>query len=172
MNKKGFVSDALTDGWALITYILIIIIFFVIFSFGKGEIKVEVRADSGNIDYAIVLRDFLRMPFQDATIADLITKMDMQNSGESYNEFVSITKTFLNDQFGADENWILRIKDISTNNALKISRSESDMYVVAGAAGGASIPKGEEFLASQIIPGYNKNYEISLYQEICVGGAC
>ena len=177
MNKKGFITDTLVDAWAFITYILIVVIFVVIFSFGKGEMLVQIREDSGNMDYYIVLRDFLRTPYEDGTIADLISKMDMNDRSEASQKFFELAKDFFNRQFddkGAElegtifpttiikGEWALSIRDSSSNKNIKLSSSGLSTFV----ASLAGMTKSDVLLASQIIPGYhNKDYIVTLYKE-------
>ena len=148
LNKKGFFADPLSDAWAFITYILIVVIFFVIFSFGKGEIKVEIKEDMGDVDSYIILRNFLRTPYnEELNAADLIALFDMEKN-QDYDAFVSLARNFFNKQY---DGWELRIIDLSDKSSLKI------LPQMAQKLG------KKTFLAEQIVPGFYKTYKVELY---------
>lgn len=180
-NKKGIV-EPLVEAWAFITYILIIIIFFVVFSLGKGDVQVEKSISSSDFDYSVVLRNFLRTPYESGTVADFIavvdvgTYRDLASGGEArikqenYNKLTTVTMDFFNKQFkpeiiqqqillsaqGVVGEWEIYIEDISTNSGITISNT--------GLAPGKQRQK--YFLAPQTIPGYHtKNYNIELYAD-------
>lgn len=64
MNKKGFIAEALVDFYSYIAFVLIIIIFFLLFSMQKCEGPVEQKIESafeGN-EAETVLLNYLRTP--------------------------------------------------------------------------------------------------------------
>jgi len=150
LHKKGFFADPIADAWAFITYVLIIIIFFIIFSFGKGEIKVEIKEDMGDVDAYIVLRDFLRTPYNDKlNAADLVALFNMEKN-DDYDAFVRLAQNFFNKQY---EGWELRVIDLSDQSSLKILPSMNQELLAE-----------RTFLAYQIIPGFHDTtYRIELY---------
>jgi len=185
MNKKGFFTDPIVDVFAFIAYVLIVLIFFVIFSLGRGEIQVEISGELGDIDSYIILRNFLRTPVKLSELSEETYSFGGFSSGEPGGG--GAVRTFESDEFippsipVAD---LVPLFDMEKNQAydvfVRYARNffnkqyggwelhiidlsdQSSLKILPQDATLQMKPK--EFFADQIIPGFhNKSYKIELY---------
>jgi len=185
LKKKGFFADPLVDAWAFITYALIVIIFFVIFSFGKGEIKVEVNEDMGNMDYYIVLRNFLRTPatleftpgggddWSGAGASGAWGKEVVEpNYLENIPEYLSVADLIPLSELEKNNDYYKSFVEQAKKFFDKQFDGEAWELWITDLSTGSNLQvfsynvlSGDRtFLADQIIPGYNgKNYKIEIY---------
>lgn len=71
MHKKGFLAGVLVDIMSYFVFILIVVIFFLIFSFGKAEVQL-IASDVEDLSQSTILLNFLRTPTGNGNIADQI----------------------------------------------------------------------------------------------------
>src|SRR3989338_1327934 len=111
-SKKGFVASALVDFWIFILFIVVVIIFFLIFSLSEEQIKSTIKSKIGDLDSQHILFDYLRTPIwvdlnegqsnkpiilKKMAIADLITlyyiEKDENNEKRFYKIILEQTKS-------------------------------------------------------------------------------
>ena len=103
-NKKAFIASGLMDFYAYMTFILVIIVFFVLFSLGKGEIHSIIKGESGHADTHALLVNYLSTPIEHngktITMSDLIILYAEDKS--LYNKLETKTAKMLKDFFPED----------------------------------------------------------------------
>lgn len=72
--KKGFIASTVVSFFSYVLFILVIILFFFIFSISRGEISAKITSKVENVDANTVLLNYLRTPIgiDNKNVADLI----------------------------------------------------------------------------------------------------
>ena len=77
MDRRGFIASSVVDFWAIVAFVIIVIVFFLVFRLGSGhtmEAKIGSRMQETNDD--LVLLNLLRTPVDiddtNITVAELI----------------------------------------------------------------------------------------------------
>jgi len=128
MNKKGFIAEALVDFYSYVAFILILIIFFLLFSVQKctGPSEQEMIGSFEENNAEIILLNYLRTPIkidsQEMIMADLINLWVIDRQ-KYESKFVTQTKNSFKNIQGCFE---LRIPLYdNTINPINIKNTES-----------------------------------------------
>jgi hypothetical protein len=103
-SKKGAIVSGLTTVLLYFGFVLLIIIFFFIFKFSKGEIEEKIASYAGNADMNTMLLGYLRSPVAvnggKTNIAQLIalyeTETDSKKKEEYFKKITQATEGTLN----------------------------------------------------------------------------
>lgn len=98
MNRKGIVGESIVDFVSIIVIIITLVLFFFLFrynitleSFFKSE---EMYVSEGEISNNVMLLNYLRTPYNESIIADLVIK-SVKNS--DFKELDTVTQEIFKD---------------------------------------------------------------------------
>lgn len=94
LRKKGFIGSALTDFYAWLAFIFVIIVFFFLFKFIGGDVNLKIGSETSLVNAGTTLQNFLRIPVEidiyndgtveKITVSELIVFTDFDEEDEKY----------------------------------------------------------------------------------------
>ena len=145
-NKKGAVSETITDMVAYLFFILIMVLFFFLFKFGSTDLEVKITGEVGEANANNILLSYLDYPVkvdlskigmgegeQEMTIADLIGAY-YSNKAVKKGDFQKIIGDSTEEYFKNYKNlqWRLSVSDISRDYMSEFKVREGQTEYIVG----------------------------------------
>lgn len=142
-NKKGAVSETITDMVAYLFFILIMVLFFFLFKFGSTDLTVKISGEVGEANANNIFLGYLNYPVkvdlskikagegeQEMTMADLIG-IYYSNKDVKKGDFQKIIGDATEDYFKNYKNlqWMLSVSDISSDSSEFRVREGQTKYI-------------------------------------------
>jgi len=129
-----------------LVFIIITLMFFFAFNFGKGEAKINIATESANQEANIILLNYLRTPVENKTIAELIGEYYYNDSLKEIitNETLPILQKIVpeirpaNIDQGYEPAWAIFI--ISEKGNKKLEIKQKDAYGIWNFVSNATVP--------------------------------
>lgn len=98
--KKGLLGSNIADFLAYFLFVLVIIIFYVIFSWGGDKVSYKINSEAGYTDTGLLLLNVLRTPYDaKSNVADLLVNSVSQ---KNFKEFEQMVNPIFTDYFSSN----------------------------------------------------------------------
>jgi hypothetical protein len=158
--KKGILATNILDFFAYMSFVLVIIIFYLVFYFGAERLEYNPKSISVESDAGLVLLNIMRTPVDsESNIADLLVKSVQKNN---FGDFEARVKPILQDYFTSnfDEcQW-----------RLQISKASQTLYELETDSCTYEIIKNRIFLPNANPRDSNLEVTLTLCESLLVGG--